>query len=106
PAPEVSVETLGTTVIGVTAKHLGHLPSFVECGHDFPSPSGAERVVRLLAGAALKALGLGFGPAHTEIRVGPRGPVVIEVNPRLAGGRRPTLVRPATARDPTTAALD
>src|SRR5207302_10771938 len=77
--PEVSVETFGTEVVGITAKHLGRLPSFVECGHDFPVdglPAGA------VALAAIDALGLGFGPAHTEIRLGRRGPVVIEVNPR------------------------
>jgi len=106
PAPEVSVETLGTTVIGVTAKHLGHLPSFVECGHDFPCPSGAAPVVGPLAVAALKAIGLGFGPAHTEIRVGAHGPVVIEVNPRLAGGRIPTLVRLATGIDLVGSTVD
>jgi biotin carboxylase len=99
PAPEVSVETFGTTVIGVTAKHLGHLPSFVECGHDFPADSQATEATGTLAVAALEALGLGFGAAHTEIRLGTRGPVVIEVNPRLAGGRIPTLVRLATGID-------
>jgi biotin carboxylase len=106
PAPEVSVETFGTAVIGVTAKHLGHLPSFVECGHDFPAASPETGAAAVLAVAALKALGLGFGPAHTEIRFGPRGPVVIEVNPRLAGGRIPTLVRLATGVDLVGATVD
>ena len=106
PAPEVSVETFGTTVIGVTAKHLGHLPSFVECGHDFPAdPSGTDDP-GALAVAALELLGLGFGPAHTEIRLGGREPVVIEVNPRLAGGRIPTLIRLATGIDLVGATVD
>ncbi len=101
--PEVSVETFGTEVVGITAKHLGRLPSFVECGHDFPAdgpPVGA------VARAAIGALGLGFGPAHTEIRLGRRGPVVIEVNPRLAGGHIPTLVRLATGIDLVGATID
>jgi len=101
--PEVSVETFGTEVVGITAKHLGRLPSFVECGHDFPVdglPAGA------VALAAIDALGLGFGPAHTEIRLGRRGPVVIEVNPRLAGGRIPTLVHLATGIDLVGATID
>jgi biotin carboxylase len=105
-APEVSVETFGTTVIGVTAKHLGHLPSFVECGHDFPAEPARADGAAALAVAALEALGLGFGPAHTEIRFGTRGPVVIEVNPRLAGGRIPTLVRLATGVDLVEATVD
>lgn len=106
--PEVSVETFGTAVVGITAKHLGALPSFVEYGHDFPAGPAA------LAGtdpgataiAALGSLGLGFGAAHTEIRLAERGPVVIEVNPRLAGGRIPTLVRLATGLDLVGAAVD
>jgi biotin carboxylase len=128
PGPEVSVETFGTEVVGITAKHLGRLPSFVECGHDFPAdlapgPPGAAThlggppdqgpsadtvadVVGGIAVAALEALGLGFGPAHTEIRLGRRGPVVIEVNPRLAGGRIPTLVRLATGIDLVGATVD
>jgi argininosuccinate lyase len=56
--------------------------------------------------AAVAALGLGFGPAHTEIRLGRRGPVVIEVNPRLAGGQIPTLVRLAAGIDLIGAAVD
>lgn len=105
--PELSVETFGTEVVGVTAKHLGPPPSFVETGHDFPAvaslggePAGSVAV------AALEALGLGFGPAHTEVRLGSRGPVVIEVNPRLAGGRIPTLVRLATGIDLVAATVD
>jgi biotin carboxylase len=106
--PEVSVETFGTEVIGITAKHLGRLPSFVECGHDFPAdlPAPATVAAAGAAVAALDALGLGFGPAHTEIRLGGRGPVVIEVNPRLAGGRIPTLVRLATGLDLVGATID
>ena len=96
--PEFSVETFDDTVVGVVAKHLGPPPHFVETGHDFPAPSVpaglAETAVR-----AVLALGLGWGAAHTELRSGPDGPVVIEVNPRLAGGMIPTLVRLATGVD-------
>jgi S-sulfo-L-cysteine synthase (3-phospho-L-serine-dependent) len=104
--PEFSVETFGTAVVGLTAKYLGRLPSFVECGHDFPAEDGADSRLAAVAGAAIRALGLGFGPAHTELRLGPRGPVVIEVNPRLAGGRIPTLVRLATGIDLVGATVD
>jgi biotin carboxylase len=100
--PEFSVETFGADVVGMTAKHLGPLPSFVETGHDFPAPLRAGAVAQ----AAIAALGLGFGPAHTEIRLGAGGPVVIEVNARLAGGRIPTLVRLATGVDLIGATVD
>lgn len=102
--PEVSVETFGIGVVGVTAKHLGSSPWFVERGHDFPADGSSG--VEGLALAAVEALGLLFGPAHTEIRLGPHGPVVIEVNPRLAGGRIPTLVRLATGIDLVGATVD
>lgn len=101
--PELSVETFGTEVVGITAKYLGPPPWFVEIGHDYPA--GAEHVGGV-ARAALEALGLGFGPAHTEIRLDARGPVVIEVNPRLAGGRIPTLVRLASGLDLVGATVD
>ena len=118
--PELSVETFGAEVVGITAKYLGPPPWFVEIGHDFPWPltrplSGghpptpgpaAAEDVGAVALAALDALGLGFGPAHTEIRLGARGPVVIEVNPRLAGGRIPTLIRLASGLDLVGATVD
>jgi S-sulfo-L-cysteine synthase (3-phospho-L-serine-dependent) len=103
--PEVSVATFGATVVGVTAKHLGRPPSFVEVGHDFPLDPAPHRAGAVTL-AALEALGLGFGPAHTEIRIGRRGPVVIEVNARLAGGRIPTLIRLATGIDLVGATVD
>jgi biotin carboxylase len=105
--PELSVETFGTEVVGITAKYLGPPPWFVETGHDYPAVGlpGLDDAGRV-ALAALDALGLGFGPAHTEIRLGARGPLVIEVNPRLAGGRIPTLVRLATGLDLVGATVD
>ena len=106
--PEVSVETFGTEDVGITAKHLGRLPSFVESGHDFPAETAATgaQLLTAAARAAVKALGLDFGPVHTEIRIGAHGPVVIEVNPRLAGGRIPTLVRLAAGIDLVRATVD
>jgi S-sulfo-L-cysteine synthase (3-phospho-L-serine-dependent) len=92
---EYSVETFGLEVVGITRKYLGALPNFVEMGHDHPAILSAEereameRVVR----ETLKSLGLGWGPAHTELKLTEKGPVIIEVNPRLAGGFIPELVR-------------
>lgn len=99
--PEYSVETMGTNVIGITRKRLGPLPHFVETGHDFPAHfSGREgELISQTARDALKALNLGWGPAHIELRLGPGGPKVVEVNPRLAGGFIPELVRLACGVD-------
>ncbi|RKT17070.1 biotin carboxylase [Streptomyces sp. 1114.5] len=98
---EFSVETFDHEVVGVVGKHLGPPPHFVETGHDFPAPAAPAELERLAdtTTRAVRALGLGWGAAHTELRLGPRGPVVIEVNPRLAGGMIPSLVRLATGVD-------
>jgi len=53
-----------------------------------PHPLDAEeasRVLDLSVGAAL-ALGVHCGALHTEIKLTPEGPRVIEVNGRIAGG--------------------
>jgi cysteine synthase A len=104
--PEYSVETFTiapgvTHVIGVTDKHLSTEPHFVEMGHDFPSRANCT-ITESLAGTALKALdavGFDFGPAHTEIRLTDQGPAVVEINPRLAGGMIPELIKYATGID-------
>lgn len=111
--PEFSVETVTLSpgdvrVIGITAKHLSPPPLFVEVGHDFPAALGEEdaAAIRGMTLAALAAVGFDFGPAHTEIRLTPSGPVVVEINPRLAGGMIPELVRHALGIDLLTAFLN
>jgi biotin carboxylase len=99
--PEYSVETLGTQVIGITQKHTGQCPHFVEVGHDYPAPlsSAAQKIITQEIARAATALGLTWGPAHFELRLTTGGPKLIEVNPRLAGGYIPELVRLATGID-------
>ncbi|MEO3782978.1 ATP-grasp domain-containing protein [Actinocorallia sp. B10E7] len=103
--PEVSVETVtfegDTRVVGVTDKSLAGEPWFVESGHMFPArlaPEAAEGAAAL-AVAALEALGFDHGVAHTEIRLTPDGPRLVEVNPRPAGNRITELVRRVTGID-------
>ncbi|NEE13291.1 ATP-grasp domain-containing protein, partial [Streptomyces sp. SID7499] len=106
--PEFSVETFDGAVVAVVAKHLGAEPYFVEAGHDVPAPVPATTAEALgdTALRSLAALGLGWGAAHTELRLTARGPVVIEVNPRLAGGMIPVAVRAATGVDLVAAVVD
>jgi biotin carboxylase len=101
PGAEFSVETFDDVVVGVVAKHLGPAPFFVETGHDLPAPVPGTQANALgeTARHALAALGLGWGAAHTELRLTRHGPTVIEVNPRLAGGMIPCLIRLATGID-------
>ncbi|WP_428936068.1 ATP-grasp domain-containing protein [Streptomyces sp. ACT015] len=99
--PEFSVEVFGHTPVAVVGKHLGAAPHFVETGHDVPAPvpDATARVLADTAVAAVRALGLGHGAAHVELRLGADGPVLIEVNPRLAGGMIPELIRAALGVD-------
>jgi argininosuccinate lyase len=99
--PEYSVEVFGKRVIGITQKHLGPLPHFVEVGHDFPAtlPDETESAINNTVVRALGAVGLGWGPSHCELRVTGGGVKIIEINPRLAGGYIPELVRLAFGID-------
>ncbi|MGY3034068.1 biotin carboxylase [Bradyrhizobium sp. USDA 4354] len=104
---EYSVEVLDSKIIGVTRKHLGPLPHFVEIGHDIPASISSRLRVTIENEAlrAIQVLGHVKGPAHVELRVGEDCVTIIEVNPRLAGGSIPTLFRYTTGFDPVLAVL-
>ncbi|MET4359251.1 biotin carboxylase [Bradyrhizobium sp. RT9b] len=104
---EYSVEILDSQIIGVTRKHLGALPHFVEIGHDSPAPISSQFRTRIEREAlrAIKALGHVHGPAHVELRLHHGCVTIIEVNPRLAGGSIPSLFRHTTGFDPVLAVL-
>ncbi|MDQ1815075.1 lyase family protein [Massilia sp. CCM 9210] len=112
--PEFSVEViglgaaLGHQVLGVTGKHLGPLPHFVEKGHDFPAPIVPALRDAIVAQtlSALRAVGHRFGPAHVECRVSAGQVVIIEINPRLAGGMIPQAIERATGIDVLGAVVD
>jgi argininosuccinate lyase len=98
---EFSVEVFSGRVVGITRKHLGSPPFFVESGHDYPA-AVAPDVARALTETVTRAtelLGLGWGPLHWELRVQDGLAYPIEVNPRLAGGFIPELVRHAQGID-------
>jgi S-sulfo-L-cysteine synthase (3-phospho-L-serine-dependent) len=104
---EYSVEILGGSVIGICAKHVSPEPFFVETGHDFPAPLPKllAQQIRRLALSGARAMGLQWGAVHVEIRNTPKGPAIVEINPRLAGGFIPELVRLATGVDLIEAVL-
>ncbi|MER6458776.1 ATP-grasp domain-containing protein, partial [Streptomyces sp900105245] len=99
--PEFSVEVFGEHAVVTVAKHVGAPPAFVETGHDVPAVPAAADAAALVDSAvhAVKALGLGWGAAHVELRLDAGVARVIEVNPRLAGGMIPELVRRARGVD-------
>ncbi|WP_354638234.1 ATP-grasp domain-containing protein [Kitasatospora camelliae] len=110
--PEVSVETVSfdgvTHVVGVTGKTIGGAPAFVETAHRFPAdlaPALAAAAADT-AVAAVRALGLDDVVAHTELKLTPDGPRIVEVNPRPAGNRITELIRRVTGVDLAAACVD
>lgn len=103
---EVSVEVLAAegalAVIGVTDKHTGSLPWFVETGHTFPSvlPDPVIQMLFRSAEHVLSAIGFDRGMAHVEFRVTPQGACLLEVNARPPGDHITDLIRLATGTDP------
>ncbi|CCH30832.1 ATP-grasp domain-containing protein [Actinosynnema sp. NPDC047251] len=99
----VSVETVvqrgAVTHLAVTGK-LRLAPPFRECGQFWPArlDRTAQDEVRALADGAVKALGVDSGILHTEIKLTPAGPRIIEVNGRV-GGFIPELARHAAGID-------
>ncbi|MEU1107029.1 ATP-grasp domain-containing protein [Streptomyces tibetensis] len=98
---EFSVEVFDGRAVAVVSKHLTPHPYFVETGHDVPAaiPDGITGSLTACAESAAAALGLIHGAVHVELRIGSDGPRIIEVNPRLAGGMIPDLLRRARGVD-------
>jgi biotin carboxylase len=99
--PEFSVEIVDGRAVAVMRKHLSRDGTFVETGHDCCGSAAScdQQDIVASAAAASYSLGLNSGPVHVEVRRGSRGPVLIEVNPRLAGGQIPAVVRHALGVD-------
>ncbi|MER9984456.1 ATP-grasp domain-containing protein [Mesorhizobium sp. M0103] len=100
------VNTMGNEVIGISVYHSGPPPRFVPPVDEIhPAPLTEEEYERItdISLRCLRALGLGWGPAGIQVRWTMRGPVVIEVNPRLHGSPIPQLVRLSYGVDLITA---
>lgn len=108
PGDQYSVEILDAEIIGVTKKQLEPPPYFVGTGHDYPASISSELRQRIECEArrAIGVIGYTRGAAHIELRVADGTPVIIEINPRLAGGEIPRLIRHATGLDLVAAVLD
>jgi biotin carboxylase len=90
--PEFSVEALSfdgrTEVVAITDKSTSGDPYWVELGHSQPSRWPPRDTARLAqtARASAGAVGVDWAASHTEIRLGPKGPCVMEIGARLGGG--------------------
>ena len=89
--PEVSVEVMvvkgEVNILQITDKITTEAPHFVEMGHTQPSrlPSETQEAIKNVTIAACKAIGIDKGPAHVEMKVTKRGPVMIELGARMGG---------------------
>ncbi|MDX0470306.1 ATP-grasp domain-containing protein [Sinorhizobium medicae] len=87
--------TMGKEVVAIELAHFHHPPSFVFRQSTFPAPltDAQHELISDISRNCLRVLGLGWGPANIELRWTKIGPVVIEVNPRLAGSPDPQLIQ-------------
>jgi biotin carboxylase len=109
---EVSVEACTfqgeTTIIGVTDKSVTGFPYFIEDGHMFPARLAVEQVeaIHALVIQALEAVGHDHGVSHTEVKLTPDGPRIVEINPRPCGNYITELIERVTGIDLLAAQID
>lgn len=88
---EVSVEVMvvngKVNILQITDKLTTGSPHFVEMGHSQPSrnPAATQQAISELAIKACQSVGINQGPAHVEMMVTNRGPVMIELGARMGG---------------------
>jgi biotin carboxylase len=106
--PEFSVEAFSCAgehhVVAITGKFTHDDDPenpFVEIGHVVPAPldPADSAVVVAYVSEFLDVMGITDGCSHTELRLTPSGPEVIETHTRVGGDSIPTLVRQATGHD-------
>ncbi|RWC27081.1 MAG: ATP-grasp domain-containing protein [Mesorhizobium sp.] len=98
------IDIMGDEVIGIAAEEFGPPPQFIYHEATYPAALTDEEHERIsdVSLSCLRALGLGWGPTNVEVRWRKCGPVVIEVNPRLAGSPGPQMVQLAYGIDLVT----
>jgi biotin carboxylase len=95
--PEYSVESFSFAgrhvVVAITEKFTDPV-TFTELGHAVPARLAAAPAAAVRAAVIrfLDAMGVRDGTGHTEVRIGPRGPAVIEGHTRIAGDNIADLV--------------
>ncbi|RWL14132.1 MAG: ATP-grasp domain-containing protein [Mesorhizobium sp.] len=102
--PYYWADIMGDQIIGIGTADLGPPPHFVFRGYTYPARLTDEERQRIadVCLSCLQGLSLGWGPMNVELRWTKHGPVVIEVNPRLAGTPIPQLIQAAYGVDLVT----
>lgn len=108
--PEFSVEAFSVdgkhTIVAVTEKRIDP-NTFVELAHVIPARISADTATAIseYVRAFLDRIALSTGPSHTEVKLTPVGPRVIESHDRIGGDKIRELVRLATGIDLLSHAL-
>ncbi len=108
--PEISVDCAvhrgRVHPLCVARKEVGYPPYFEEVGHvvDGADPLLSDPELLAVVQDAHTALGFTDGMTHTEFKLTPAGPRLVEVNARLGGDLIPYLGLRATGMDPGAAA--
>lgn len=99
--PQYCAEIMGNELVWIGSGDYGPPPHFIYHEWSYPALLTDDEHKRIADASlsCLPALGLGWGPTNIELRWTKRGPVVIEVNPRLAGSPTPQLVELAYGID-------
>ncbi|MHC2542660.1 MULTISPECIES: glutamine synthetase beta-grasp domain-containing protein [Sinorhizobium] len=99
--PYFTADIMGDEVVAVGSGDFGPPPHFVYREYTYPASLTDNQLAQIadVSLRCLRSLGLGWGPANVELRWTRRGPVVIEVNPRLAGTPDPQLIQLAYGVD-------
>jgi hypothetical protein len=104
--PEISVDAAvhrgQVFPMCVARKEVGYPPYFEEVGHvvDAADPLLAEPEILQILQSTHTALGFDDGMTHTELKLTPAGPKIVEVNARLGGDMIPYLGLRASGIDP------
>lgn len=111
--PEISVESLTiygeTRILAITDKLIVGNGNFTEIGHTQPStlPQEVQNAVCAVVKKTVQAIGIDYSPSHTELKITPDGPKVVEIGARMGGDNITThLVPLSTGIDMVEACID
>ncbi|MFB8274830.1 ATP-grasp domain-containing protein [Nocardia colli] len=98
---EVSVEAFSEggvhRIVGITRKLKD--AGFVEIGHVIRAATATDEPVARYVRSVLDALGISYGPTHTELIQTVAGPRIVETHTRAGGDQIPQLLHAATGID-------
>lgn len=109
--PEISVDAAvqdgGLVPLFLARKVCGFAPYFEEVAHsvDAADPLLDDPVLLDVLRRAHRAVGYRTGITHTELKLTPAGPKVVEINARLGGDLIPLVASVASGVDPGRAAV-